>query len=375
MKYKICFLTFSCLLFLSSCWDQRLLKEAKVVYGFGGDLEKDGNMLLTAVIRTNSQSSKGTRQPESTNVIVQAVAPTLSDSRTKISRKISGDYAVSKTRLLLFSNEMAKEDIYPVLDIIYRDPRSSLGAKVVVSKGRSDEILKLKMIEETLISEEILKIITTAETYTIVPNENVQSICPTIFDPGEDIALPLVEKTKDNMIDVTGVALFNGRKYTGYNITEEDPTLLLLLKDQMKKFAKFTLNVNPKEKDMRNKFVSIDVKKSKIKKELKISKNNDITLDIKLNLKVETLEYPKDELSKKKVINRLNEEISKQLTAKARKIIQTLQEANCDFFGIGRDLIAFHPKVWKQIDWMKTYPKIKINPVVKVEVVGTGIIE
>lgn len=375
MKIKVCILSICCLLFLTSCWDQRLLSESKLVYSVGADLEKNGKLLVTAVIQTIAQTSKGTTEPVSTNVIVSALADTFSDSRSEITKKISGNYATSKARVLLFNEALAKQDLYPVLDIVYRDPRSSLGAKVIISKDKAADVLNLKVVEESLVSEEILEIVTTAEMNTLVPEENVQSICPTMFDPGEDIILPYIGKTEDKMIDVYGIALFNGRKYTGYNLYDEEPTLLLLMKDRMRKYAKFTLEVNPKEKDMRNRFISVQVKKNKVKKLIKINKKNEITVDIDLNLKVEALEYPKDHLADKKEIKRLNKEISKQLTKKADKIFKNLQIANCDALGIGRDLIAFHPKVWKALDWDKAYPKIKIKPNIKVEVISSGIIE
>lgn len=375
MKIKVCVLLICCLLFLTSCWDQRLLSESKLVYSVGADLEKDGKLLVTAVIQTIAQSSKGTTEPVSTNVIVSTLADTFSDSRSKITKKISGEYATSKARVLLFSEALAKQDLYPVLDIVYRDPRSSLGAKVIISKDKPADLLNLNVVEESLVSEEILEIVTTAETHTLVPEENVQSICPTMFDPGEDLVLPYIGKTDDKMIDVYGVALFNGRKYTGYNLYDEEPTLLLLMRDEMQKFAKFTLEVNPKEKNIRNRFISFQVKNNKVKKVLKVHKNNDILVDINLKLKVEAIEYPKDQLADKKEIKKLNKEISKQLTKKAEKLIKNLQIANCDAFGIGRDLIAFHPKVWKALDWDKAYPKIKIKPNINVEVIGSGIIE
>lgn len=375
MKFKFCILVCFCLLFLTSCWDQRLLSQSKLVYSVGADLEKDGKLLVTAVIQTIAQASKGTGEPVLTNVIVSSLANTLSDSRSKIMKKISGEYTTSKARVLLFHENLAKEDLYPVLDIVYRDPTSSLGAKVVISKDKAADILNLSVVEESLISEELLEVVKTAETSTLVSEENVQSICPTLFDPGEDITLPYVGKTDDKMIDVYGVALFNGRKYTGYNLLDDEPTVMLMMKNQMKKYAKFTLEVNPKEKDQRNRFISVQVIRNKVKNELKITKNNDITAKFNLNIKVEALEYPKDNLADKKEINRLNKEISKQLTKKAENLVKTLQLANCDAFGIGRDLIAFHPKVWKSLDWQKAYPKITIKPNIKVEIIGTGIIE
>lgn len=375
MKYKLISLTLCCILFLTSCWDQRLLKESKIVYSSGYDLEKDNDILVTTVIRTNAQSSSDPTQAKSTNVILNSKGKTLSDNRLKLHRMIPGNYATNKLRVLVLGNTLAKQDIYPIFDIVYRDPRSSLGAKVVVAKGRADEILDLKMVEETLIGEDILNLITTAEQQTIVPEENVQSICTLIFDPGDDVVLPLIQKNEEKVVSIAGLALFNGHKYTGYNLLDEEPTLLLLLKNQLKKYARFTLEVNPNKKDIRERYISIQVKKNKPKMKISVSKKNKITINMNLKLEVEALEYPKDKLYSTKEVKKLNKELSKQLTIKTEKVIKKLQKSNCDALGIGRQLISFHPKVWKKIDWNKEYPNILIKPNVDVKIVGTGILE
>ncbi|WP_088014675.1 Ger(x)C family spore germination protein [Gottfriedia acidiceleris] len=375
MKYKIVLISLICFLPLTSCWDQRLLKESRLVYSAGYDLTEDNNMLITAVIKSTSQGGSDPSQVKSTNVFINATGKTSGDARLKVTRKVSGDFATNKTRVLLLGNELAKQDIYPIFDILYRDPRSSLGAKVILAKGRAEEILKLNTVEETLVSEEILDLITTAENHTIVPIENVQTICTIMFDPGEDIVLPLIEKVDEKLIDISGLALFNNHKYTGYNLLDDEPTMLLLFKNQMDKFARFNVEVSPKEKDIRERYISIEVRKNDPKMKIEVSKENKITVNLNLKLEVDVLEYAHDELDSKIEIEKLNKSLSKQLTKKAEKVIKTVQESNCDALGIGRQLMSFHPDVWKKLDWNKDYAKIKINPKVEVKIVGSGILK
>ncbi|QKE72189.1 Ger(x)C family spore germination protein [Arthrobacter citreus] len=353
----------------------KALKESKLVYSAGYDLAEDNNVRVTAVIKADIQGGSDPSQVKSTNIIVNANGKTPGDARLKVTRKVAGDYATNKTRVLILGNELAKQDIYPIFDIVYRDPRSSLGAKVIVAKGQAEEILKLNKVEATLVSEEILDLITTAESHSIVPIENVQTICTIMFDPGEDIVLPLIEKVDKKLIDISGLALFNNHKYTGYNLLDDEPTLLLLFKNQMKKFARFNLEVSPKEKDIRERYISIQVKKNNPDMKIEVSKENKITVKLNLKLEVDTLEYAHDELDSKKEIDKLNKELSKQLTKKAEKVFKTVQESNCDALGIGRQLISFHPDVWKKMDWNKEYAKITIKPKVEVKIVGTGILK
>lgn len=58
---------------------------------------------------------------------------------------------------------------------------------------------------------------------------------------------------------------------------------------------------------------------------------------------------------------KLNKELSKQLTKEAKRITKKLQKANCDAFGIGRHLIAYHPDLWKKKNWNEDYAKSEVQ--------------
>ncbi|KEO79225.1 hypothetical protein MKN04_06045 [Paenibacillus polymyxa] len=53
---------------------------------------------------------------------------------------------------------------------------------------------------------------------------------------------------------------------------------------------------------------------------------------------------------------------------------QSNQENGCDAFGVGRQLIAHHPVVWKSVDWNEEYPNVRFHPQVTVDIVGNGIL-
>lgn len=373
--HKLTILLMISLLFLTSCWDQLLLKDARLVYGISFDLEEDESIFTTAVIRSIKQSARGAAQLEAANVIISAKGNTLRETRTKLDQKIGGELAPNKVRIFVLGEELAQTDIYPVLDILYRDPRSALGSKIIIAKGRGEDIMKLDQVGEVLISEEILELVRSAERNSFVSKETVQSICTIMFDPGEDFYIPIIKKTEGNLVEVLGMALFNGRKYSGKNLIKDDATLFLLLKNQRGKLAKFTLEVNPEEKNKRERFISIQVKDSKSKIHVKTLNKDEVSVIINLKLKVDVMEYPKDQLANRSEIIKLNHKLSTRLTEKAIKVVNTLQEANSDAFGIGRDLISFHPEVWDDLDWKKDYPNILIEPRVEVEITGTGIIK
>jgi hypothetical protein len=85
-------------------------------------------------------------------------------------------------------------------------------------------------------------------------------------------------------------------------------------------------------------------------------------------------EFPPDHLDDPKVVEKMNQKLSEELTMDAKRVIKKLQDANCDAFGIGRYLIAFHNDVWKQKNWNEEYAKVQFEPKIEVEIVKNGII-
>ncbi|WP_346266553.1 Ger(x)C family spore germination C-terminal domain-containing protein [Paenibacillus sacheonensis] len=67
--------------------------------------------------------------------------------------------------------------------------------------------------------------------------------------------------------------------------------------------------------------------------------------------------------------------IAADLTAKSKNVIATLQKTNCDFFQFGQEAAAYHPELYKKMNWREQYPTIKIEPKVKVTILNTGILE
>jgi hypothetical protein len=169
---------------------------------------------------------------------------------------------------------------------------------------------------------------------------------------------------------VVELALMNEKKYAG-NLPPQDSSLLLLLKNKKGKYARFTKQVNKEEQPELNNFLSFNV--HNLKRKLKVQvKEGEVSVHLNLDLKINVEEYPKGDVPKE--IERLNKVLSKDLTKDAKQVIKKLQEANCDAFGIGRRLIAFHPETWEALDQKEYFKEIKFTSNVKVEVIKHGIV-
>ncbi|MBT2679936.1 Ger(x)C family spore germination protein [Bacillus sp. ISL-35] len=360
------------LLLLSACWDQHLLKDVKLFMAASFDLTPDGKILdeLTSPTIKKNQEGGGV----SGYTISTGIGNTPREARGDVDRKAEKVFDASKLRVLIIGNELAKKDIYSVLDLFYRDPKSALSAKVVVAEGMGKDLLRINF-EEEKVSSYLYDLLESQEIASLIPAENIQSICAEMFDPGEDFVLPFLRPSEDRKTaSVEGIALFNDRKFTGRVLTGEEAVIFLLLDGNSGKSPKFTKRIAEGESFNPPHFVSFTVKKAKETLEVKV-KNNRAIANINLKLKIDITDYAKNQLYNKHEITKLNNKLSEMLTNDAVAAIKTLQEANSDSLGIGRRLIALYPDYWKHVDWKKEYPNVVITPKVDVEIVGHGIID
>ncbi|WP_289137812.1 Ger(x)C family spore germination protein [uncultured Brevibacillus sp.] len=356
------------LLLMAGCWDQDLLRNARLLYGGGFDLAPDGQLLSTFVIRDMPTGE----QQSPKNDIIHTVGNTPRETRDKADDQISRLLRIYRNRIVLIGEELAKQDIYPILDIFYRDPKSALNARIGVVQGLAKDMFSLHKVGNVLIAEEIDELIKSNEEATAVPKVNIETIYPVMMDPGEDFVLPYLT-IKGDRVDASRTAMFHKHQFTG-TLSPDESTMFLLLKDKKGKLTRLTKKVNQMGQQNAKHFVTFNIEKSKRKMQVLIQPDNQITVRLDLKLKVSIVEYPRDRLSDKKMVAQLNRILSKEMTDLGKKTLKKLQEARCDGLGIGRQLMAFHPDVWEKQkkDWGSNYQKVRFVPVVQVEITKKG---
>ncbi|WP_044336709.1 Ger(x)C family spore germination protein [Rossellomorea aquimaris] len=367
MKKKLILVSvlFLILLTLTGCWDQRLLKDGRLVFSSAFDLVDDETIKATAIIRDFQDKTP-------TNVVVQGEGKTIRETRMHMDRKISGVFEPSKNRVFLLGEELAKKDIYKFLDIFYRDPNSSISAKLAIVEGEGGEILTKLSEKNVLISEFIIELFKSAESSTGIPKQNLQTVCTFMFDKGKDFALPLIKLENDEVV-LSGTGIFHKNSMSG-TLTFEETSMYLMMSNQVAKRMRLVSKIEENKKMNIENYITYNISNSKSK--LKIISDSPSNIQVVINVKtdVSVVEYPEDKLTDKKKLKKLNKQISKRLTEDAEKMIEKIQLANSDLFGIGRELIAHHPKTWEKLDWEEKYPTITITPTIEVDIVGHGII-
>jgi Ger(x)C family germination protein len=357
------------LLALTGCWDQDYLKDAKMVFGFSADLNEDGTLLYTAVIR---EARGGGEKMELVNEIFSTSAHTPREARDILDRQIAGKFKSFKIKVYLFGEELAKKGIHPLLDVFYHDPKNALNAHLAVVQGQASDLLRMSQVETTPVSEYLDRLMISEQRKTTIPEMNILTTLPPLLEPGVDFVLPYLRKL-ENKAELAGVALFHGDKLTG-TLNPDEATLFQALKGEIGKTARFTFRSDSGSRVKMADFVTIDIGKAKRKMKVITDSQGKIRVKISAKFTAGVAEYARNHLDDKKTIERLGRIVSAELTKKAKQVIQKLQKARCDGFGIGRELMSFHPDVWKKLNWERDYQKVEFVPDIQVEIADHGII-
>lgn len=369
---KICLLL-SLLISTTGCWDQNFLSRTSLAFSLGFDITDDPDTLeVISIIRALKPSGGGQIEPYNTSYRVTGKSPLI--LREKMNQITPGEFSINKLSNVLIGEDLAKKEIYPLLDVLYRDAKSNVNAKVVITKGKSNELLKPEYIKGTLISKAIRDLLSSAEEHSIIPEQTLATIMPAMFDPGQDFVLPYIEQVKGGLIRVKGVALLDRMSYTGKNLIGEESSLYLLMVGKEGPYAQFTINDPTTEKGFDQK-ISFFVRKNHHKIKLKIVDSKPV-YTVSLKLKVSVSEYTRGLITRFEKEN-LEKHMTKDLTKQAKKVTDLLVKSNCDALALGRKLMVEDPNLfnkYKKND-MLDLKKVEINPTVKVEIVDNGILD
>lgn len=360
MRKMTVFLLTSTLL-LSGCWDQRLYKELSVISILGIDgLVGD----FKAYYAYPSSSSDSTQY-----IVLEGKGKTLRDVGNNANKKTEQTIDIAELTTILVSEESAKSDLYDLLDVYYRSAQSPMTAKVLVTDGTTKRFLELKESIPKEIGEYYLDFVQSFEDASIVPKTNLEMAANLMFSEGRDLALPYLKTSSDKELpQLEGLALFNGKKYTGEYLTLRESTFATLLGYGKANIVELAYLWNKKEENVS---VAFDV--IRFKKKTKITKNGD-TIKVTYNIKmpIVTTEYPPDHLDRKQVRKELEKFIERSVEKDINRMFKKSQEASSDILGIGEYIRAYHPQLWREGKWKDIYKDIKIEAKVNAEIVRSG---
>lgn len=362
-------------LLLSACWDQRLLRDHSLILAIGYDRENPDKILKTVSFpapesQVNAEQGQGNASARSE--IVSTIGNTVKDAEKKLDKTIPEEFDRSKTRLIIFGEELAKEGIFSTLDSIYRDLRGPINADTAIFTGTAQDALSIQTGESLLISDMYAELIDSAEQSGIIKNYSVSKARPLMLAQGKDLVLPLLSLDENDQPKIEGSALFQGDKMTG-TIDTKESIVYLMLSNQVTKNLTINLQVSEEHEEPEKNFVNIAIRSNKQKLTVE-TQGKQIKASVEVDVNVEIDEYAEDHLDYKKKNDSLEKRIQQALEKIAENIIQKMQEAGNDSLNIGEKVRAYHHSTWQDLDWEEAYKDMEIESSFKVDITHHGII-
>lgn len=357
---------------LTGCWDREYLKDLHLAYGVGFDISENGMIKETVELIIPPE----VEQKSTTSEIHTSYGHNLRSSSNQMRNRVRGNIRFLKNGFQLLGKSVAEQGLYSNLDVNFRDPSNpTSNVRVIIAEGSASDILEQKTVGELKIGEFITQKIESLEEMSLFPKETLDTVFRFLKDPGQDFALPYIALDKDEII-TRGLALFHDQYYSGM-LNPDQSILLVLLKGQKGKNARFTKKIDLGYPDHIQEYITINAGFKKVKRKFKVSVSADGSVEVDLELKLQAVveEFPGKHLLKEEDLQKVNQAFSEILTKEAELVVKEVQKANCDIFGVGRKLIAYHHNVWRDKNWSKDYRKVQFHPKVEVKIVDTGIIE
>ncbi|SHI12989.1 Spore germination B3/ GerAC like, C-terminal [Sporobacter termitidis DSM 10068] len=365
---------------LSGCQDQNTFEDIGFALSIGFDLSSnDGKTVYTMVFPNisdsgGSYSDKGDGSADYKVDIFSEETYLVREARDLGRLSSTKHVEGGKIQNVLFSSDLAQErKLSEYLEIFERDTRSTVQSTVIVVDGSARELLEKgsQFTEKPRISLYLADLLERNFKSGYCPDTNIVRYDILNVRPGISPIVPLIRLENDK-IRVLGSALIDRDKMTGRLDTRETACLFLAMGKNKGSEITFAL---PEGVETQKKEGIIFTRKVKSKQSIRLENNTPVvSFDIRLSATLD--EYTWGDITQQEFESRMEQSLSSSITATLNEVFKKLQEADCDVFGFGDKIHAYHNSYWKSIGglegWKTIYPTVKINVNLKADLIRYG---
>lgn len=363
---------------LTGCWDRLQLRKLNLVDVAGFNFNEENGEIELHYIVTKLKSS-GQGSGEATSVLTKLKGSSLIEAVGNGQYTDQAPFIGITTGTYMLSESFATHDPVSALDFLLQTPYSSINIPVVIFEGDMAQFLETVPKANSEFTENLYDFNKALEKNKIIPNMSMMNFILSKEDPLSDIAIPLMKQSEMG-VELSGALLFRQGLNTKTKLSKEQVQMMILMKGTAAGKQRYTgdLGENDKgqpstdKKAKKNYGFSVKNARSKLSFTSKSNKLQKVKLNV--TLKINIFDLGKSFYQNKPdYINQMEKELSKHLKDMSVTTIETMQKANCDILGIGKELKAHHPEIWKTLDWRKDYPNMKIEPTFDVQIINSDV--
>lgn len=358
---------------LTGCVETNILDKIGMVTLVGYDVGTEEKVATTAVIREVNPEFQSNVE------VLTTENETSKGNRMKTNRKLARKIMAGQMRVILFGEELAKDDLHHYIDTQLESAEISNALYMAVVEGKTAPLLKYEYKNIDDIGQHIFKQIEQNIKLETMISATLHEIAHDYYSPGTDIAMPILKRDEE-VVELSGIALFNGGKMVG-TLPVNDSFYVKLLRDTFKagifetilhedEISSNLLKQNANE-------ISIAFDAIHSKRILKLVDASTPEFDLLLQLKARVVEvFPDLNIGDPKVVAELEKAIGKKLSKEISKVIAQTQEVESDIFGFGE---KYRSSVRKsnltKEKWHKKYKDMKVNVEVDFVILRDGVFE
>lgn len=357
-KVKLLFV-FGLIFMMSGCYNYRELNQLAITSAIGIDKKGDEYEVSIQVMNTQKQGSDGSTSGSQPKFITyKEKGKTLQRAFRNIVLESPRRLYANHISLLVISEEVAKEGLSDVLDLLFRDSESRKQFSVLISKNSTSyDVLEILTPLETLNAKNITdSIIADSQFLGVSEQINYEMLMDSYLNNKKEIVLPTIEvigsikegENTDNLQDsspetkvlLSGYSIFKGDKLIGY-LDNENSINLGFVRNQIE-------NTIIDYKCSKENYMAIELVNSKTSLETKKNKL-EVTLKIEGQGNINEINCDLD-ITKNKTISSLEKKINKKLENEIKDTVKLINKKyNSDVYGFEDLFYKNNPTFYKKM--------------------------
>lgn len=347
------------LLVLPGCWNYKEVEEYDIVAGFAIDKGTGENKYKLTIDVVNI-SSKDVRP---VTRILECEGKTLFDAIRIASRRDPSKLLWSHMQIAIVSEEVAREDIAPIVKLLITDAEPRLKLEILVSAEKTaGEILTSGGQPKSILSYDMNKELDSNDklTGTTASNSELYQIYNKLGTKGTALTLPMVRNVKNNgevVPEVGGIAVFEGSRMVG-SMGADEATYFLFATNGVKK-GLLNLKAASERYD-----VSLEVSETRAKS-IPVYRDGVFSVKIKIatNAFLEEVDVQRDFVGEggRAELERIAQK------AMEENVLATVQDVQrrfgADIYGFGETIRKRYPKEWRALpgEWNEYFKTMNIS--------------
>jgi Ger(x)C family germination protein len=299
---------------------------------------------------------------KSPNYILSAEGQDVAAALYIMKRKSAHDIQFGHTKIVLFSDEMAKQGLNPSLDLFMRRIEFQPVAWIGITQGSVKSILQVNPESPESVSDALMDIFSRSGTDTseILPLY-VYEFFSLSVEPGQSPYVMIVKNIqKNNKIEVSDLAIFKKDRMVGILSSAETKILQILQKNKMASTS-FTVQDG-----------TFNLLKYSNKTKVKL---NQISIQLQLELELDQNHGPP--VASSEQLHNLEKQVNVSVQRQIEHLIEKLQGLKTDPAGFGNHYRTAVSGGFMKIDeWEnEIFPKMKVDVKVNTKIQRRGSIK